>query len=108
MTSICVLPGSAGEALASGISELLGVPVTVQWLNDGDVLDRSALFRTPKIYKPGQVSDWRGDARKTITVMEALLEWPKFGLGTLGGIVTREIKNARRHKKLAATDKPRS
>jgi hypothetical protein len=36
--------------------------------------------------------------------MEALLEWPKFGLGTLGGIVTREIKNARRRKKLAATD----
>ncbi len=90
------------------LAERLGVPVTVQWLNDGDVLDRSALFRTPKIYKPGQVSDWRGDARKTITVMEALLEWPKFGLGTLGGIVTREIKNARRRKKLAATDKPRS
>lgn len=28
MTSICVLPGSAGKALASGISELLGIPVT--------------------------------------------------------------------------------
>ena len=51
------------------------------------------------------MSDWRGDARKTITVMEVLLEWPKFGLGALGGIVTREIKNARRRKKLAATDK---
>jgi phenylacetate-CoA ligase len=87
------------------LAETLGVPVTVQWLPDGEVLDRSALFRTPKIYKPGQVSDWRGDARKTITVMEALLECPKFGLGTLGGIVTREIKNARRRKKLAATDK---
>jgi phenylacetate-CoA ligase len=87
------------------LAERLGVPVTVQWLADGDVLDRTALFRTPKIYKPGQVSDWRGEARKTITVMEALLEWPKFGLGTLGGIVTREIKNARRRKKLAATDK---
>ena len=87
------------------LAETLGVPVTVQWLPDGEVLDRSALFRTPKIYKPGQVSDWRGEARKTITVMEALLEWPKFGLGTLGGIVTREIKNARRRKKLAATDK---
>ena len=80
-------------------------PVTVQWLAEGDVFDRSALFRTPKIYKPGQVSDWRGEARKTITVMEALLEWPKFGLGALGGIVTREIKNARRRKKLAATDR---
>jgi len=87
------------------LAERLGVPVTVQWLADGDVLDRTALFRTPKIYKPGQVSDWRGEARKTITVMEALLEWPKFGLGTLGGIVTREIKNARRRKKLAATDR---
>jgi phenylacetate-CoA ligase len=86
------------------LAETLGIPVTVQWLPDGEVLDRSALFRTPKIYKPGQVSDWRGTGRKTITVMEALLEWPKFGLGTLGGIVTREIKNARRRKKLAATD----
>jgi phenylacetate-CoA ligase len=87
------------------LAEKIGVPVTVQWLAEGDVFDRSALFRTPKIYKPGQVSDWRGEARKTITVMEALLEWPKFGLGALGGIVTREIKNARRRKKLAATDR---
>jgi phenylacetate-coenzyme A ligase PaaK-like adenylate-forming protein len=87
------------------LAETLGVPVTVQWLPDGEVLDRTALFRTPKIYKPGQVSDWRGEGRKTITIMEALLEWPKFGLGTLAGIVTREIKNARRRKKLAATDK---
>lgn len=87
------------------LANRLGVPVTVQWLPDGDVFDRTALFRTPKIYKPGQVSDWRGEGRKTITVMEALLEWPKFGLGTLGGIVKREIKNARRRKKLAATDR---
>ncbi len=87
------------------LAERLGVPVTVRWLPDGEVLDRSALFRTPKIYKPGQVSDWRGEGRKTITVMEALLEWPKFGLGTLAGIVAREIKNTRRRKKLAATDR---
>ncbi|MCC6765438.1 MAG: hypothetical protein IT293_12325, partial [Deltaproteobacteria bacterium] len=50
-------------------------------------------------------SDWRGEGRKTLTVMEALLEWPKFSLGTLGGIVKREVKNARRRKKLAATDR---
>lgn len=87
------------------LAETLGVPVTVQWLGDGEVFDRTALFRTPKIYKPGQVSDWRGEGRKTITVMEALLEWPKFGFGALRDIVVREIKNARRRKKLAATDK---
>ncbi|MCC6764311.1 MAG: phenylacetate--CoA ligase family protein, partial [Deltaproteobacteria bacterium] len=60
------------------LANRLGVPVTVRWLPDGDVFDRAALFRTPKIYKPGQVSDWRGEGRKTLTVMEALLEWPKF------------------------------
>ncbi len=88
------------------LAETLGVPVTVQWLPEGEVFDRTALFRTPKIYKPGQVSDWRGEGRKTITVMEALLEWPKFGFGALRDIVMREIKNARRRKKLAASDRP--
>jgi hypothetical protein len=37
--------------------------------------------------------------------MEALIEWPKFDLRTLGGIVRREITNARRRKQLAATDR---
>jgi hypothetical protein len=27
---------------------------------------QSALFRTPKIYKPSQISDWRGEGRKPL------------------------------------------
>jgi len=95
--------GAALEEMRLG--ERLRVPVAVQHLDLGDVLDRSALFRVPKIYKPGQVSDWRGQPRKTITIMKALLEWPKFDLPTLGRIVRREVKNARRRKRLAATDR---
>ncbi len=97
-------PGSAAiEEIRLG--ERLKMPVAVRYLDEGDVLDRSALFRVPKIYKPGQVSDWRGQSRKTLTIMEALLEWPKFDLRTLGGIVWREVKNARRRKRLAASDR---
>jgi phenylacetate-CoA ligase len=83
----------------------LGVPVTVQYLEEGDVLDRSALSRSPKIYKPSQVSDWRGGGRKTVTIMEALLEWPTFDLRTIGHIVRRQVRSARRRKRLAASDR---
>jgi phenylacetate-coenzyme A ligase PaaK-like adenylate-forming protein len=93
------------EAAEARLASTLGVPVQVQYLRPGDVIDRSALFRTPKIYKPSQVSDWRGDGRKAITLMEALLEWPKFDLRTVGGIIRREIRNARRRKRLAASDR---
>jgi phenylacetate-coenzyme A ligase PaaK-like adenylate-forming protein len=101
-------PGGRPTAAAvaeARLSERLGVPVHVQYLGVGDVLDRSALFRAPKIYKPSQVSDWRAGGRKAITLMEALLEWPKFDLRTLGGIVRREVRNARRRRRLAASDR---
>ena len=83
----------------------LGVPVAVQYLEEGEVLDRSALFRSPKIYKPGQVSDWRGGGRKTVTIMEALLEWPRFDLRTIGHILRRQVRSARRRKRLVASDR---
>jgi phenylacetate-CoA ligase len=100
-------PASSNGAQAAErrITETLGVPVHVEYRREGDVLDRGALFRGPKIYKPSQVSDWRGEGRRTITLMEALLEWPKFDLPTLGHIVRRGISNARRRKRMAASDR---
>lgn len=100
------LPAPGAHAAAERrLADALGVPVTVQYLAEGDVLDRSALFRSPKIYKPSQVSDWRGSARKTITIMEALLEWPRFDLRTIGHIVRRQIRSARRRKRLVTSDR---
>jgi len=99
------LPAPGAYAAAEQrLAETVGIPVTIQYLAEGDVLDRSALFRSPKIYKPSQVSDWRGSARKTITIMEALLEWPRFDLRTIGHIVRRQIRSARRRKRLVASD----
>lgn len=92
------------RAQASGIdrelAQRLGIPVTVEYLAHNDVLDRSALYRGPKIYKPTVISDWRGEGRKTITIMEALLEWPRFDFTTLMHLIRRQIRNARRRRRL--------
>ncbi len=55
-------PASAGAERR--LAERIGVPVVVEYLGHNEVLDRSALYRGPKIYKPRQVSDWRGEAAR--------------------------------------------
>jgi phenylacetate-coenzyme A ligase PaaK-like adenylate-forming protein len=82
------------------LAERLGVTVTVEYLGHNEVMDRTAMFRGPKIYKPSQISDWRGSGRKTITIMEALLEWPRFDLRTLMHIGSRQWRNARRRRRI--------
>lgn len=95
----------ADPALAHELTTRLGVPVTVEILARNDVLDRSALYRGPKIYKPSVISDWRGEGRKTITIMEALLEWPKYDARTLLHLVRRQIRNGRRRARLQKEDR---
>lgn len=87
------------------LADRLGVPVVVEYLGPNEVIDRSALYRGPKIYKPNLISDWRGDGRKTITIMEALLEWPKFDRRTLFHLARRQIRNARRRRRLLKEDR---
>jgi phenylacetate-CoA ligase len=96
--------GARDAAAERHLAERIGLPVTVEYLRHNEVMDRTALFRTPKIYKPSQISDWRGTGRKTITIMEALLEWPRFDRRTLTHIVLRQIRNARRRRRLIRED----
>jgi phenylacetate-CoA ligase len=97
--------GARDPAAERRLAERIGLPVTVEYLRHNEVMDRTALFRTPKIYKPTQISDWRGDGRKTITIMEALLEWPRFDLRTLMYIALRQLRNARRRRRLIREDR---
>jgi len=72
-------------------ADKLGVPVRGEAARRGDLLDPSALVRTPKVYKPTQIADWRKPGRKPASVMEALLEWPRMdasaGLQVLGRVI---------------------
>ena len=99
-------PQAARDAAAERrLQERIGLPVAVDYLRRNEVMDRAALFRGPKIYKPSLISDWRGEGRKTITIMEALLEWPRFDARTLMHIALRQIRNARRRRRLLREDR---
>ncbi len=87
------------------LSQRVRITIRVEYLCENDVMDRSALFRGPKIYKPTQIGDWRGAGRKTITVMEALLEWPSFDARTVFHIMRRQVRNAFRRRRLVREDR---
>lgn len=93
-----------GGAAERQLRARVPLPIQVEYLRENDVLDRSALFRGPKIYKPSQISDWRRQDRKTITIMEALLEWPRFDGRTLFHIVRRQIRNGLRRRRFLHED----
>jgi len=98
-------PGTARDLRAEReLEDRIGVGITVEYLRSGDVLDRTAMFRGPKIYKPTQISDWRGPGRKNISIMEALLEWPHFDARTVLRIAAREIRGRRRRRRFMKED----
>lgn len=96
---------AADPAAERGLAERIGLPVRIEYLAHNEVLDRSALYRGPKIYKPSVISDWRGEGRKTITIMEAMLEWPKYDWRTVLHIARRQARNARRRARLLREDR---
>ena len=81
-------------------SERLGVPVVAEPARRGDLLDPTALVRTPKVYKPTQIADWRRAGRKPASVMEALLEWPTMGPGTALKILGRVLRTSSARRRL--------
>ncbi len=91
--------GFTPDSIRSAAEEL-GVPVEAESVRRGDILDPTALVRTPKVYKPGQIADWRGAGRKPLSIMEALLEWPKMDLSTGAKILGRVVRTGRRRRKL--------
>jgi phenylacetate-CoA ligase len=99
-------PSSASRGAPEDVlRKRVTLPVQVEYLAYNDVMDRTALFRGPKIYKPSQISDWRGEGRKTITIMEALLEWPRWPWSTLMHLLRRQVKNAFRRRRFQKEDR---
>jgi phenylacetate-CoA ligase len=80
--------------------EILGVPVTAEAARPGDLLDPTALVRTPRVYKPTQIADWRRPGRKPASVMEALLEWPKMSGSTALKVLGRIARTASARRRI--------
>jgi hypothetical protein len=94
-------PGRAIDPTAvAAARERLGVPLQAEAARKGDLLDPTALVRTPKVYKPTQIADWRKAGRKPASVMEALLEWPRMDLSTALMVLGRVVRTSLRRRAL--------
>lgn len=66
-----------GDPAAAWQRRLPGVPVEIETVRPMDLLDVELLCRSPHVYKPVVVSDWRRPGRRVLTVSEGMIEWPR-------------------------------
>jgi phenylacetate-coenzyme A ligase PaaK-like adenylate-forming protein len=90
-------PADAREALAA---RLPGVAVEVEPVEPGMLLDVELLARSPHVYKPVVVSDWRRPGRRILTVGEGMIEWPRPTWAEGGRWLRRTLRTARRRRGL--------
>ena len=88
---------AAGGDPLSEIRKRLGdVPVEVERTGTNSLLDVENLSRSPSVYKPVLVSDWRGDGRKALSVGQGMIEWPAPTLPELGRMLGRSLRGTLR------------
>jgi phenylacetate-CoA ligase len=69
--------GGTGDPQAAFAARLPGVPVEVEAVAPEMLLDVELMARSPHVYKPVVVADWRRPGRRILTVGEGMIEWPR-------------------------------
>jgi phenylacetate-CoA ligase len=77
LVRIEVRDDAAGDPLPALHDRLPGVPFEVERVAPGLLLDVELLSRSPHVYKPVVLSDWRLPGRRILTVGEGMIEWPR-------------------------------
>jgi len=80
---------------------LPGVPAETELVEPGMLLDVEMLSRSPHVYKPVVLSDWRGPGRRILTVGEGMMEWPRPGFAEGRRWLRRTLRTAARRRRLA-------
>lgn len=81
-------------------ARLGGVPVEVERVPRGMLLDTELLGRSPHVYKPVVVGDWRGPGRRILNVVEGMIEWPRPTLPEFWRWARRMVATERRRRAL--------
>jgi len=89
-------PAAAERALPGR----LGVAVEVERVPRGMLLDVEMLSRSPHVYKPIVLSDWRRPGRRILTVAEGMIEWPRPTWAEGRRWLARTLRTAARRRKL--------
>ena len=82
-------------------ARLGGVAVEIETVAPGLLLDVETLSRSPHVYKPVVLSDWRRPGRRILTVLEGMMEWPRPSWPDARRWIGRAVQTARRRRRLA-------
>jgi phenylacetate-CoA ligase len=94
-----------GDAAAALAAHLPGVPCEVERVEPGMLLDVELLSRSPHVYKPVVLADWRRPGRRILTVAEGMMEWPRPTWAEGRRWLARTLRTATRRRRLERAEK---
>ena len=82
------------ERGARRLSDCLGVPVRVEVLPRGHLINHVSLVTSPAVFKPRMVSDHRIDKRKVINLSGGLIDWwAEFTPALIGQFLFKAVRD---------------
>jgi hypothetical protein len=69
------------------------------------LLDVELLSRSPHVYKPVVLADWRRPGRRILTVAEGMMEWPRPTWAEGRRWLARTLRTATRRRRLERAEK---
>ena len=95
-------PQQAGADPEGAVRAQLGdIRVEIERVPIHSILDVEHLSRSPKVYKPVLLSDWRRPGRPVISISQSMMEWPKLSGREAMRWGLRSLRARRRGRKLS-------
>jgi len=69
---------TGGDPEGAFRAQLGGLRVEIERVAENAILDVEHLGRSPSVYKPVMLADWRRPGRRLISISQSMMEWPKL------------------------------
>jgi hypothetical protein len=91
----------SGDPHEAAHKHLGDVKVEIETTEQNQLLDVEQLSRSPSVYKPVLVSDWRQPGRRILSVNQGMIEWTRPTLPELWRWFVRSLRSSARGRRLA-------
>ena len=82
-------------------AQLGDIRVEIECVPVNSILDVEHLSRSPQVYKPVMLSDWRRPGRHVISISQSMMEWPKLSGREAMRWGLRSLRSSLRGRKLS-------
>jgi hypothetical protein len=91
----------SGDPHEAARKHLGDVNVEIETTKRNQLLDVEQLSRSPSVYKPVLVSDWRQPGRRILSVNQGMIEWTRPTPPELWRWLVRSLRSSARGRRLA-------